>query len=90
MNSGQRHAAQECELFGQRSRQKSVDANQIRTASDEWVRAFNAKNGAGSAAVYTADAVLLPPDAAPIEGLEAISGFWGEFASSVESASLKI
>lgn len=68
----------------------SADASQIRTASGDWVCAFNAKDGAGIAAVYTADAVLLPPDAAPIEGLEAISGFWGDFAGSVDSARLEI
>ena len=68
----------------------SSDADQIRAASANWVHAFNAKDGAGIAAVYTADAVLLPPDAEPIEGLEAIAGFWGDFAGRVTAADLEI
>ena len=46
----------------------------IRAASAKWVQAFNVKDGAGIAAVYTHDAVLLPPDAGPIEGVEAMPG----------------
>ena len=48
----------------------------IRAASAKWVQAFNVKDGAGIAAVYTHDAVLLSPDADPIEMVEDIAGFW--------------
>ena len=68
----------------------SSDTDQIRAASAKWVQAFNAKDGAGIAAVYTADAVLLPPDAGPIEGVEAIAGFWSDFAASVNSGNLEV
>ena len=50
------------------------DTDQIREASKKWIQAFNAKDGAGIAAVYTHEAVLLPPDADPIDGVEAIPG----------------
>ena len=52
----------------------SSDTVQIRAASAKWVQVFNLKDGAGIAAVYTHDAVLLPPDADPIDGVEAIPG----------------
>ena len=68
----------------------SSDTDQIRAASANWVHAFNAKDSAGIAAVYTSDAMLLPPDAERIEGLEAIAGFWGDFAGSVNSGDLEI
>ena len=32
----------------------------------------------------------MPPDAGPIEGVEAIAGFWGDFAASVNSGNLEV
>ena len=66
------------------------DTEQIRAALATWQQAFNTKDRAGMAAVYTSDAVLLPPDMDPVEGLEAIEGFWGDFADSANSADLEI
>ena len=62
----------------------SSDTVQIRAASAKWVQVFNLKDGAGIAAVYTHDAVLLPPDAGPI------AGFCGDFAASVNSGNLEV
>ena len=67
----------------------SSDTDQIQAASANGLHAFNAKDSAGIAAVYTSDAMLLPPDAEPIEGLEAIAGFWGDFEGSVNSGNLE-
>ena len=66
------------------------DTEQIRAALASWQQAFNTKDRAGMATVYTSDAVLLPPDMDPVEGLEAIEGFWGDFADSANSADLEI
>ena len=42
----------------------------------KWQAAFNAGDGAGIAALYTQDAMLLPPNSAPVSGTEAITAFW--------------
>ena len=39
--------------------------------------ALNGGDAAAAAAVYTEDAILLPPDAPRIDGREGIAGFWG-------------
>ena len=68
----------------------SSDTNQIREASAKWVQVFNVNDGSGIAAVYTHDAVLLSPDADPIEMVEDIAGFWDDFSASVNSGDLEV
>jgi uncharacterized protein (TIGR02246 family) len=41
-----------------------------------WLAAYNTNNPAAFPAMYTKDAVLLPPGAQPVSGREAIGQFW--------------
>ena len=41
-----------------------------------WQAAWNAGNGAGIAALYAEDAVILPPGSDAVKGTEAIAAFW--------------
>ena len=43
------------------------------------VESLNAGDAAGVAALYTDDAVLLPPDEARVDGREGIQGAWQKF-----------
>ena len=54
----------------------------ITEVNEGWEAAYNAADGAGVAALYTDDAILLPPGSEPVKGREAIEAFW---QSSVES-----
>jgi uncharacterized protein (TIGR02246 family) len=48
----------------------------IKAAGAEFEEAFNGGDGAAVGALYTDDAALLPPDAARVDGKEAIAEFW--------------
>ena len=48
----------------------------IKEATMAWQAAWNAGNGAGIAALYAEDAVILPPGGDAVEGTEAITAFW--------------
>ena len=48
----------------------------IEAASQRWEEAYNARDAAGITSLYAADAVVMPPNAEPIEGREAIHSFW--------------
>ncbi len=58
----------------------SAMAGEVRTHIDEgtakWVAAFNAGDGAAVAALYSEDAVLLPPGGERIDGRAEIQTFW--------------
>ena len=41
-----------------------------------WLEAYNTNNPAAFPAMYTADAVLLPPGGEPVHGRQAIGQFW--------------
>ena len=43
----------------------------------QWLAAYNGNNPAAFPAMYTKDAILLPPGAQPVSGPEAIGQFWG-------------
>ncbi len=47
----------------------------IAGAIEAWESAWNAGDGAGIAALYADDAMLLPPGGEPVEGREAIQAF---------------
>jgi uncharacterized protein (TIGR02246 family) len=48
----------------------------IQQLDDQWAAAFNAANAAAVAAMYTADAYVLPAGAPMVKGREAIEAFW--------------
>lgn len=48
----------------------------IAAASEQWARAYNAGDAAGVAALYTADAMLLPPGGEPVTGREKVLAYW--------------
>lgn len=52
--------------------------DQIRRQYDKFSERFAARDAAGVANLYTATARLFPPGAEPLEGTEAIRGFWAE------------
>ena len=55
----------------------SEDLRQAIEAADAtFVDAFNRGDPAGIAALYTAEAQILPPNSEPIIGLPGIQGFW--------------
>jgi ketosteroid isomerase-like protein len=45
-------------------------------ANKEWSAAYNNRNGTAFPALYTKDAVVMPPGVQPITGSEAIGQFW--------------
>ncbi|WP_158275500.1 DUF4440 domain-containing protein [Maritimibacter sp. 55A14] len=51
----------------------------IAARNSQFETAFNSGNASGVAALYTPDAVVMPPSAAPIEGREGISALWQSF-----------
>ena len=48
----------------------------IEAAGAKFEEGFNSGDGAAVGALYTEDAALLPPDAARVDGREAIAQFW--------------
>jgi ketosteroid isomerase-like protein len=48
----------------------------MEAANKEWSAAYNSMNGKAFPALYTKDAVLMPPGVQPINGSEAIGQFW--------------
>ena len=48
----------------------------MEAANNEWSAAYNSLNGKAFPALYTKDAVLMPPGVQPINGSEAIGRFW--------------
>lgn len=64
---------------------------EIEAARAQWMDLFSAGDGAAVAAQsFTEDAVLMPPDRAPVEGRDAIAAFWqGAFDAGVTGLTLE-
>lgn len=60
----------------------------IEAISAKWQAAYDAGDGAAIAALYSKDAVLHPPNSAPVHGAEAIEVFWSEAASTGSTTEL--
>jgi len=50
----------------------------MEAANADWLAAYNSMNGKAFPAMYTQDAVALPPGAQPVNGAEAIGQFWAD------------
>ena len=55
------------------------DEAAIRESSNAWAEAANAANWEAVAALYTEDAVLMPPNYAPVKGRANIQAFFASF-----------
>jgi uncharacterized protein (TIGR02246 family) len=62
----------------------AVDIAAIRATDSAFATAMGAGNAAGAAAIYLPDAHLLPPNAAPVEGREAIQQFIAGFLGAYQ------
>ena len=60
----------------------AADQAAIRATDTAFVTGADAGDAAGLAALYLADASLMPPNAATIRGRDGIQKFWGAFADA--------
>lgn len=60
----------------------------IQKLNDEWTAAFNKGDAAAVAAMYAADAYVLPPGHDIVKGRAAIEAFWKQAATQVADAKL--
>ena len=58
------------------------DLDGLAAMRDVWQAAFEAKDSAAIAAIYTADGAVLPPNGESVTGRVAIDAFWNEFLAS--------
>ena len=64
------------------------DKATIQSLNDKFAQAFNAGDAAGVAALYTEEAVILPPGAEMMKGRSAIQSFWKSAAEGVSDLKL--
>ncbi|WP_201838116.1 YybH family protein [Microvirga zambiensis] len=64
------------------------DKATIQSLSDQFAKAFNAGDAAGVAALYTEDAVILPPGGEMMKGRSAIQAFWKGAAEQLGDGTL--
>lgn len=64
------------------------DKATIQSLSDKFAQAFNAGDAAGVAALYTEEAVILPPGAEMMKGRTAIQAFWKGAAEQLGNGKL--
>jgi uncharacterized protein (TIGR02246 family) len=60
----------------------------IQALNDKWTAAFNKGDAAAIAAMYTADAYVLPPGSGVVKGHQAIEAFWRQAAHEMGDAKL--
>jgi uncharacterized protein (TIGR02246 family) len=60
----------------------------IQSLNDKFAQAFNAGDAAGVAALYTEEAVILPPGAEMMKGRSAIQTFWKGAAEQLGNGKL--
>jgi uncharacterized protein (TIGR02246 family) len=63
-----------------------IDIAEVRKAIEEsnavFTEAYNSGDAAGVTALYTEDAILMPPDVATVQGREAIQEYWSKALES--------
>jgi uncharacterized protein (TIGR02246 family) len=67
-----------------------ADADAIRAVNVAWNKAYNAGDGAGIAALYTEDAVLMAPGAPLVRGKASISEYYAKDAAAFAAAGLTV
>ena len=60
----------------------AAEEQAIRATIDRWLQLVRNKDAAGIAQLYTEDGALLPPNAAKVEGREAIQQAWGSMMAA--------
>jgi uncharacterized protein (TIGR02246 family) len=60
----------------------------IQQLDDKWTAAFNKGDAAAVAAMYTADAYVLPPGSGMVKGRQAIEAFWAAAVKELGDAKL--
>jgi len=68
----------------------SADEAALTAATAAWMAAFNADDAAAIAAMMAEDGMLLPPNAEPVSGREAIESFWQGFIETGADAALRL
>jgi len=63
---------------------------EIQKLNAQWVDLFNKGDFAGVAALYTTDAVVLPPDAGIVRGRAAIGAMWKDIGTKVTEPRLTV
>jgi len=64
----------------------SADESAIQNIQNAWYKAFNAGNGAGVAALYADDAVLMAPNVPEARGIAAIRDYYSKAAPESQAA----
>lgn len=64
---------------------QSDDRAALDAATEAWVAAFNARDADAMVALTTEDVVLLPPNAEPIRGQEAVRTIWSRAVASAKA-----
>jgi uncharacterized protein (TIGR02246 family) len=59
-----------------------ADLDGLKAMREVWQSAFEAKDSAAIAAIYSADGAVLPPNGETVAGRAAIDAFWKEFLAS--------
>ncbi len=81
-----------CQHAGEHSHSHEVpapDIDGLRAASAKWEEAFDSGDAAATAAIYSADARVFPPEMPPVEGRAAIQGLWQGLLDAAVSAEIK-
>ena len=66
----------------------SADSSAIRSSQDAWYKSYNSGDGAGVAALYSDDAVLMAPNVPAAHGMAAIRDYYSKAAPASQASGL--
>ncbi len=72
-------------VVGTAQASEAADRSALDAAQQAWVAAFNAHDADAMVALTTVDIVLLPPNAPPVRGREAVRALWHQAASAAKA-----
>lgn len=78
-----------CAKSGTPAQATGADENAINAAQDSWYKAYNAGDGAGVAALYADDAVLMAPGVPTMRGASAIRDYYLKDAAAFSASGRK-